>query len=729
VKRLAASLLAAGMVTLSAGVLPIPAAAATAAGHWAALAISGMTPQVATAGTGVVHVTGTITNTSDRPIDDVRVQLRVGEAVRDDADVSAGLAGTAVTDHGTPFTQVSGALGPGQSAPLTVTVPVAGAEGLEVTEPGVYPLLVNVNGVPAYGGQTRLAMVSLLLPVLAPGGSGGLAPAGPNPAQLTLLWPLVDTRPRLIGTAGSGQPILSDDELAGSLATGGRLYGLLHAALDADQAGRSELNSMCFVIDPDLVATVAGMAHGYQVRSGSGTTAGRGQSAAAAWLTDLRRLLSGRCVLALPYADPDLTALNRAGGTDLTKLAVTGAAQQLRTALGVAVTPLTGVAWPAGGTTDQPTAAALAADGDQTLLVNPDSLRPGGPSPVRPLSGITGGKAIGTDNLVSAALTQLAPPAAEASGVGPSAATPADEPAIATQNGTAALLYRTMVAPTPGRTVLIAPPRRWTAPQAQLTAFLGTVQQVLDNHYATPTGLDALVARPAAGAPAALAYLPEVAATEVAAPVIAAVLAEDGQQQQVEQALHADPTDPTLTPATLIDPLRYQLLRAGSNAWRRGGSAGARAVLTAVGANLAAVTGAVQPVPPPQAISWASQNSQLPLTVHNELPVDVNVTVNLAMEEGVRPSPVLTELVPARSSVTKFVKAKVNRSGRFTVQASLSTPSGIALGSPARLELVSSTYGTIIVVVTGIAFGALVLLAARRIYRRIRAARAAAAES
>jgi hypothetical protein len=44
------------------------------------------------------------------------------------------------------------------------------------------------------------------------------------------------------------------------------------------------------------------------------------------------------------------------------------------------------------------------------------------------------------------------------------------------------------------------------------------------------------------------------------------------------------------------------------------------------------------------------------------------------------------------------------------------------------LEVSSSAYGTITVVITGLAGAALVLLSARRIYRRVRAARAASAQ-
>jgi hypothetical protein len=66
------------------------------------------------------------------------------------------------------------------------------------------------------------------------------------------------------------------------------------------------------------------------------------------------------------------------------------------------------------------------------------------------------------------------------------------------------------------------------------------------------------------------------------------------------------------------------------------------------------------------------------------------------------------------------VDAQVIRSGQFVVEAMVRSPAGRALGPPSRLQVRSTAYGTITVWLTGCAGVLLVVLAARRVVRRIR---------
>src|SRR6185503_13300223 len=66
------------------------------------------------------------------------------------------------------------------------------------------------------------------------------------------------------------------------------------------------------------------------------------------------------------------------------------------------------------------------------------------------------------------------------------------------------------------------------------------------------------------------------------------------------------------------------------------------------------------------------------------------------------------------------VNAQVTRAGQFTVDAVVSTPDGGVLGPPSHLKVRSTAYGTITAWLTAIAGGLLVLLAARRVWRRVR---------
>ena len=133
----------------------------------------------------------------------------------------------------------------------------------------MHELLVNVNGVPQDGARARLAAVRMLLPVLS------LPPdptspstvrrdaTAPTASPLTLLYPIADT-PRRLSTVPGEPTLLTDDELATSLAPDGRLGGLV-AALGTAPVGSPTRNATCLAIDPDLVETAVAMRSGYQV--------------------------------------------------------------------------------------------------------------------------------------------------------------------------------------------------------------------------------------------------------------------------------------------------------------------------------------------------------------------------------------------------------------------------------------------------------------------------------
>ena len=222
------------------------------------------------------------------------------------------------------FLTVAPELQRGQEAGFTLSAPVRSLTkpSLTIDEPGIYPVLVNVNGTPDYGAPARLDNARFLLPVIGvppdkPDAlDSAVAPDTSKPVWLTMLWPLAD-RPRLSpGAPGGTIPVrLIDDDLATSLAAGGRLDVLLSAAevatshdVDPDGAvGRA----LCLAIDPDLLVTVNAMTGGYVVskspdgpaqQPGTPTHPGTGQAAATTWLNRLRALAHRTCVTPLPYA-------------------------------------------------------------------------------------------------------------------------------------------------------------------------------------------------------------------------------------------------------------------------------------------------------------------------------------------------------------------------------------------------------------------------------------------
>ena len=241
------------------------------------------------------------------------------------------------------FLTVAPELQRGQQAGFTLSAPLRSltTPSLDIDQPGIFPLLVNVNGTPDYGAPARLDNARFLLPVVgvppdqADDIDAAVAPETTKPVWITMLWPLAD-RPRLApGVPGGTIPVrLVDDDLASSLATGGRLDILLSAAelatsrdVDPDGAvGRA----LCLAVDPDLLVTVNAMTAVYVVSNSPDSTAqlpgtpthpGTGQAAATLWLNRLRALAHRTCVAPLPYAQADLDALQRVNDPGLSATA------------------------------------------------------------------------------------------------------------------------------------------------------------------------------------------------------------------------------------------------------------------------------------------------------------------------------------------------------------------------------------------------------------------------
>ncbi|MEU5841062.1 DUF6049 family protein [Rhodococcus sp. NPDC047139] len=524
------------------------------------LSIDEVTPQVVTlTSEPSVTVRGTVTNIGDRDVEDVWVRLQRAPVISDSAALRTSLSlDQAGFDTVGEFEEVVDRLEQGDSADFALELPLRSelVPSLDIDTPGVYPLLVNVNGVPEYGGPARLDDARFLLPVLAvpashevteesgtgAGGSRGTTrsaddnlldseekafPAVPpdvsRPAAVTMLWPLAD-RPRLAaGVPGSGtEPVrLVDDELATSLAEDGRLDGLLRAVEDTARTEPRVLEGLCLAVDPDLLVTVAGMTRDYLVVDDpddptGDARAGTGTGAAVAWLERLRTLASTTCTMAVPFAQADLTALADLGDSSLTASALESPATIVDSILGITSAP--GVVWPDSGVltektgsmlvSDRPVTALLAdnaIEGGRTLLtgVSPASLAPGGNGfRISGVSGLTAGL---FDSAVSAALA----------GMGSDPQTPSFLPSSARydlsrdssvarlQDALGALAWPALVPtvndslgaamPMAGRSVLLAPPQAWSASPEDAASVMSMLSTLVRSGLTTPRPLAALV--------------------------------------------------------------------------------------------------------------------------------------------------------------------------------------------------------------------------------------------
>lgn len=669
------------------------------------LEIDTMTPRLVTADTRQVTVTGRITNVGDRRVDQIEAKLQRGEPVRDDREL-LDLANRATDTADSPFEEVSESLEPGESADLTIEAALRGDEdSLDVNEAGVYPLLVNVNGEPDFGGQARLAAVSIPLPVLGVPGGPPIRPKAKPPA-VTILWPIMDTRPRRLPfTHDDGRPVLGDDELADSLSVGGRLFGLVNSVETAGSPDGTLLTSLCFAIDPDLLETVSGMAGGYFVRQETGRlVAGEGTEAARDWLRRLADLTRGRCVLAVPFADADLVALSRSGMVDLANLALAGSSTVAEVL--APVQPVQGLYWPTGGSFDKRTVVDLAALGPATVMADPVHLQEvTGQAPYEVTGTETAHpvRALATDSVVSSSLNVAAPGSGGDTSL---------------QRGLAALTFRTLFDPGAGEQVLIAPPRRWLAATSELDGYLDLAQRLFDGGYAVPRSLQASVSAPDRGTATGLAYTPRDSAREIPPSVTAQVARLNATKRDLLDAMGDDNTS-DIDPNTLLAPMQEGLLRATSTAWRADVRS-ANVTVERVRQQLDALCEQVKVTNPERPLQLASGDSPIPVSVHNALPVSITVRVRISAQPGLVTEQIRDVPIPPHHTVNAYVPADVTRAGRFKVEASLSTPGGTALGDETQLELSSTSYGIVTIAITGTAGAVLVILVAFRIYRRVR---------
>lgn len=711
------------------------------------LQIDRVSPDTVTTTTGsIVTVTGTVRNVGDRPVRDVVVRLEHAPAVTGSAGLRTNLSGNldqyaAVA----PFITLSTELQRGQEVPFTLTYPVRGTgePSLKIDEPGVYPLLVNVNGTPDYGAPARLDDARFLLPVLgvppdpATGDTEGVSAVVPpdtsRPVGMTVLWPLAD-RPRLAaGIPGGTTPVrLLDDDLAAALAPGGRLDTLLSAAdfatspqVDDDGAMSGAL---CLAVDPDLLITVNAMTGGYVVSEdptgglNAATRPGTGQEAAVSWLGRLKTLAQRMCVTPTVYAQADLDALKRVGDTGLSAVATGGAADIVDQILGVR--SVRGATLIGDGPLTTPAVSLLGAQGP-TVAVAAAPLSAGDieAADLTPQRSSLDVVTAPFDPSLAAALA----------GTGAAPITPAyldedlriplqhDSRAARLQDAIGALLWRGLAPDSEPRTQIVMPPLAWDLDPDEAQRVLTSVATAIGAGLAYPRPLRAVIAEAPRTAPAEPAPIPEPAetATRFDNGVTSGIAAITGRLWGLTSALTVDQRT-GLTGAQYTAPLREDMLRALSQSVPSDmRNAAAQQRLSTVSRTVADLFGAVTVVNPGGSYTLATERSPLPLALRNDLPVPIRVRLHISAPPGMTVTdPGEIELPPGFLPLR--VPIEVHFTQRFAVDVNLSTVDGLPLGDPVRLSVHSNAYGKVLFFITLTGGAILALLVGRRLWHRFR---------
>ncbi|MEO6792348.1 MAG: hypothetical protein ABI253_02890 [Mycobacterium sp.] len=734
---------------LGAAAIPQATAGEPDAARFVQIRVDRVTPEVVTTSSvPVVTVAGTVRNVGDRPVRDVMVRLEQAGAVASSAGLRTNLSGS--NDQYRPvgtFATVAAELQRGQEARFTLSAPLRSLSqpALNIDRPGIYPLLVNVNGTPDYGEPARLDDARFLLPVTglpktdaeSDPFAGAIAPDTSHPMQITMIWPLAD-RPRLTpGSPGGTLPVrLTDDDLASSLAPGGRLDALLSAAefatSPAVDGGGVVTRSLCLAIDPDLLVTVNAMTGGYVVAdSPEGTTShpGTGRATATTWLERLRRLAHRTCVAATPYAQADLDALARVGDSSLAATAVSMPADIVDRILQVSSTR--GAVLLGEGRLTAGAANLIGAQSEAVVITAADcSAR----------DSVTGASATAdvaprrlSPRVVAAPYDPAVGAALAAMGTDPVAPSYLDgslairlhhDSALARrQDALGSILWRGLESPeSPDvpRHEILMPPAYWKPRADDAQAVLTTLSTALRSGLAVPRPLTSVIDESrGVTAPPAHPLPAEQPVGSFSPEVIAAITGDIGRLWGLTAALTTD-VRTGLTGDQYTAPLAEDILRALSQSE----PLDVRSVLATqrigvVGATVADLIGAVTIVNPAGSYTLATEHSPLPLALRNDLAVPIRVRLHVDAPPGMTVADVgELELPPGYLPLRVPVEVRVNQ--YFVVDVALQTPNGLRLGESARLSVHSNAYGMVLFLITMTATAVLTVLTGRRLWHRFR---------
>jgi len=752
-------LVAIGLLALFVVPFALPRAAAGEPGStpFLTVRIDRVTPDVVTTTSEpTVTVTGSVQNVGDRPVRDVMVRLEDAAAVTSSAGLRTNLAGN--VDQFEPvaeFITLSPELARGRAVPFTLSYPLRSAAepSLGIEKPGVYPVMVNVNGTPDYGEPARLDDARFLLPVLgvprdpatdpADALTAVVPPDTSKPVGLTLLWPIAD-RPRLAaGAPGGTTPIrFIDDDLATSLATGGRLDTLLSAVEFAigpqvDPDGNVRLTT-CLAVDPDLLVTVNAMTGGYVVNdgpdAGPGTPAhpGTGQDAAVAWLNRLRGIAQRMCVTSTTYAQADLDALRRVGDPGLSAIAVKSAGDIVDQILGIASVrgasligdgPLTGPAVQLLSSQERTVAigAAEVAVSDSDGANGAES-EPADLSPVRYTPQVV---AAPFDPAVGAALAASGSEPVAPSYLDPSLDIPLHHGSEVArrQDALGAVMWRALQPAIEPRNEILMPPMAWNPQPADAQAILTAAATMINAGMARPRPLTQVITDANAVPPQSLSPLPEANLGDPRGrfddAVVSGIAAATGRLWGLTTALGTDERT-GLTGYGYTAPLREDSLRALSQSVppdARNGLAQQR--LTTVSRTVNDLFNAVTIVNPGGSYTLATERSPLPLAVRNNLPVPIRVRLDVDAPPGMTVTD-MGEIVAPPGFLPLKVPIEVHFTQRVAVDVALRTADGLPLGEPVRLSVHSNAYGKVLFFITLTGGAILALLVGRRLWHRFR---------
>ncbi|MFD9905776.1 DUF6049 family protein [Streptomyces sp. NPDC059063] len=681
-----------------------PKGAATGSGT-VDVSLDALTPSAPREG-DTVTVSGKVTNEGKQTITGAHVGLRVGSPLGGRTQIDAAAKRTAFqpgvdgTEVGGKYVKKITKLLPGVPQDFSISVPVS---ALDLGMDGVYQLGVTLTG------QTSAQPYPQVLGIertFLPWQDG----AAETKTRTTYLWPLISSTHLTARTRSDEQqtPVFENEDLAEELKAGGRLDQLVTLGSQLD---------VTWVVDPDLLVSVAAMAEKYDVEGPDGTTVpGRHQAVAKQWLNQLQKTVKGKKVVALPFADPDLASLAHNGKT------VSGSLSHLKEATEAGATAVEGIlmlkpssdfAWPADGAIDPSIVDVATSAGAHRVIARSDSLRETGgllytPNAARPIGG--GTTAVVADARLSTAFQ--------------GDMTRSENSTLAVQEFLAQSLMITLQDPAKQRSIVVAPQRMPSASQVQTMAKALTALD--DERWSQPQELTA--AAKVKPDPTATTQVPSAAAYP--ASLRKQELPRSGFEEIRNTQDKLDRFKVILSdPDRVITPFGRAMDREMSTSWR-GRPEQALSFRKGVEGYLTDLTDQVRLIKKSDA-KLSGRSATIPVTVQNNLVQGVDhLTLRLTSTNPTRLK--IGDGLYEQQSVkitggghTQSVKftTTANANGPVRVYAQLYTEDGEPYGEPVYFEVNVTEFTVTVMLVIGGGVLLLVLAGFRMYTQRKRAAR------
>lgn len=631
-----------------------------------------------------VKISGTMTNTGTVALSNPQAHVCLDPVRRTSrAELAAVPAnGESCQGRDVPiaYQEFDAPLAPQATARFTLSVPW---EQWHLTkEPGVYVVGAYFRADKPEGGRDTYGRVRTFMPVVP-------TPATMRKVDTAMVLPL-RYRPTQLG----GDQFASGD-LAAALGPKGKLGRQL-------QAGMAK--PVTWLADPGLLDDAKRISTGYQVRTPDNKlSTGQTPQYATDWLKKFDEARKQDPVVLLPYGDPDVDSLVGNGLKEL----VQGSRQKTssfefpsgrapRSGLWLETGSANGrnLATASTGFETQPTDIAFVPSWSWPVKDRPVLT----PKPFFNVSTPSGPGKTARTVVTDSALVAGGPDTATAS-----------SPVQTRQRFAAETALLSLTAPKGPVSAVALPARSFDSDGRSTQVLL----QGLDLPWVNAVTLDQITTgQPRATAP------PTMPRTTPGL--------NESQIRQIKQFSHQLDVYGNLVtnPAPAVEPLRFQLLRAGSTGWR-GRLVDAQRYLSFQLSTVNNQVNRVHLVRPPNGkqikVTLSGSNGRFPLSVVNELGQSVRVglrvsSVNRA-DLQIAPSNMIT--LPAKKKGTFQIEASAQQNGFIQATVQVVTADGEPVGPEQRIVIEAAEYGSVGWILVGSAVALLFGVSLIRIYRRI----------